>query len=65
MEDIAVIGLGLRFPGNATSPSELWKVLDRAESQWSEFPRDRLNIDGYYHPDEKRQGSVGTLHTTV
>ncbi|KAK5991013.1 Reducing polyketide synthase FUB1 [Cladobotryum mycophilum] len=57
-DDIAVIGLGLRFPGNATSPEELWDVLNRKESQWSEFPKDRLNIDGYYHPSDRRQGSI-------
>ncbi|PHH89366.1 hypothetical protein CDD83_6188 [Cordyceps sp. RAO-2017] len=58
MDDIAVVGIGLRFPGEATSPGELWKVLERAESQWSEFPRDRLNIDGYFHPSGDRQGSI-------
>ncbi|KAK7420632.1 hypothetical protein QQX98_002626 [Neonectria punicea] len=58
MDDIAVIGIGLRFPGNATSPEELWKVLERGESQWSEFPKDRLNIDGYFHPGGDRQGSI-------
>ncbi|PNY25088.1 Polyketide synthase [Tolypocladium capitatum] len=58
MEDIAVIGLGLRFPGEATSPEALWTVLEGAESQWSEFPKDRLNIDGYFHPSGDRQGSI-------
>lgn len=57
-DDIAVVGIGLRFPGDASSPEELWKVLERGESQWSEFPKDRLNIDGYYHPGGDRQGSV-------
>ncbi|KAK6710701.1 hypothetical protein SNK05_005146 [Fusarium graminearum] len=56
--DIAVVGIGLRFPGDASSPEELWKVLERGESQWSEFPKDRLNIDGYYHPGGDRQGSI-------
>ncbi|POR33277.1 Polyketide synthase [Tolypocladium paradoxum] len=58
MEDIAIVGLGLRFPGDATSPEELWKVLDGGESQWSEFPKDRLNIEGYFHPGGERQGSI-------
>ena len=58
MDDIAVIGIGLRFPGDASSPEELWKVLEKGESQWAEFPKDRLNIDGYYHPGGDRQGSV-------
>ncbi|RFN43250.1 putative polyketide synthase [Fusarium flagelliforme] len=57
-DDIAVVGIGLRFPGDASSPEELWKVLERGESQWSEFPKDRLNIDGYYHPGGDRQGSI-------
>lgn len=58
MDDIAVVGIGLRFPGDASSPEELWKVLEKGESQWQEFPKDRLNIDGYYHPSGDRQGSV-------
>ncbi|RSL56874.1 hypothetical protein CEP54_008569 [Fusarium duplospermum] len=58
MDDIAVVGIGLRFPGDASSPEGLWKVLERGESQWSEFPKDRLNIDGYYHPSGDRQGSI-------
>lgn len=58
MEDIAIVGIGLRFPGDAKNPEELWNVLERGESQWSEFPKDRLNIDGYYHPGGDRLGSV-------
>ncbi|KAL7913516.1 putative polyketide synthase [Trichoderma velutinum] len=58
VDDIAIVGLGLRFPGDATSPQKLWDVLERKESQWSEFPKDRLNIDGYYHPSNQRLGSL-------
>ncbi|KAG6010455.1 Type I Iterative PKS [Claviceps maximensis] len=58
MEDIAVIGLGLRFPGNATSPEKLWEVLEQGESQWSEIPKERINIEGYFHPSGDRQGSI-------
>jgi len=62
--DIAIVGIGLRFPGDASSPEELWKVLECGESQWSEFPKDRLNIDGYYHPSGDRQGSVSEQQHT-
>lgn len=58
MDDVAVIGIGLRFPGNATNPENLWDVLTKGESQWGEIPRERLNIDGYYHPSGDRLGSV-------
>lgn len=60
MEDIAVIGLGLRFPGDASSPERLWDVLAEGKSQRSEFPKERLNIDGYFHPGGDREGSVST-----
>ncbi|KAJ3499268.1 hypothetical protein NLG97_g480 [Lecanicillium saksenae] len=58
MDDIAVIGLGLRFPGDAASPESLWDILENGKSQWSEIPKDRLNINGYYHPGGERQGSI-------
>ena len=59
-DDIAIIGIGMRFPGGATSAKELWRVLTQGESQWSKFPPDRLNLGGYYHPSGDRQGSVRT-----
>ncbi|KAI1408201.1 ketoacyl-synt-domain-containing protein [Hypoxylon sp. FL1857] len=58
MEPIAVVGIGCRFPGNATSPSALWQMLSRGESAWSEIPTSRLNAASYFHPSGNRQGSI-------
>ncbi|KAF9871551.1 beta-ketoacyl synthase domain-containing protein [Colletotrichum karsti] len=58
MEDIAIVGMACRFPGEATSPEKLWDMMVEKKSAWSEFPKDRLNIDGYYHPSGDRQGSI-------
>ncbi|KAF6838923.1 polyketide synthase (beta-ketoacyl synthase domain-containing protein) [Colletotrichum plurivorum] len=58
MDDIAIVGMACRFPGNATTPEKLWSMMENKESAWSEFPKDRLNIDGYYHPSGDRQGSI-------
>ncbi|TDZ22788.1 Reducing polyketide synthase FUB1 [Colletotrichum orbiculare MAFF 240422] len=58
MEAIAVIGMACRFPGSAISPEKLWKMMVNKESAWTEFPKDRLNINGYYHPSGDRQGSI-------
>jgi acyl transferase domain-containing protein len=55
---IAIVGLGCRFPGRATSPEDLWDVVIHGESTWSEFPKDRINIESYFHPSGTRQGSV-------
>lgn len=60
-ESIAVIGMSCRFPGTATSPQGLWEMIKNKNTAWSEIPPDRVNMDGFYHPDGQRQGSVSTL----
>ncbi|KAK0633153.1 beta-ketoacyl synthase [Immersiella caudata] len=47
---IAIVGVACRFPGDASSPENLWNVLSKGKSAWREFPADRLNINGFYHP---------------
>ncbi|KAI0886112.1 ketoacyl-synt-domain-containing protein [Annulohypoxylon maeteangense] len=58
MEPIAVVGLGCRFPGNATSPVALWDMLREGQSAWSEIPQERMNVASYFHPSGNRQGTV-------
>ncbi|KAL2757771.1 hypothetical protein ACRALDRAFT_1047756 [Sodiomyces alcalophilus JCM 7366] len=58
MTDIAVVGMSCRFPGDATSPEKLWQMIMARKTAWSKFPEDRMNIDGFYHPDGHRQGSI-------
>ncbi|KAK0655838.1 hypothetical protein B0T16DRAFT_317161 [Cercophora newfieldiana] len=47
---IAIVGVACRFPGDASSPENLWNILSKGQSKWKEFPPDRLNINGFYHP---------------
>jgi acyl transferase domain-containing protein len=61
MEPIAVVGMGCRFPGDGTDPESLWDMITQGKSAWSEFPKDRMNIESYYHPSGDRQGSVSTI----
>ncbi|EFQ36395.1 beta-ketoacyl synthase domain-containing protein [Colletotrichum graminicola] len=56
-EDIAIIGMACRFPGDATSPSKLWDLLMEGKSAWSEVPASRWNQDAHYHPSQERAGS--------
>lgn len=55
---IAIVGVGCRFPGGASSPERLWEVLSNGQSAWSEFPPDRMNINGFYHPSPERSDGV-------
>ncbi|KAK3994976.1 type I iterative polyketide synthase [Cladorrhinum sp. PSN332] len=51
---IAIVGAACRFPGGATSLESLWNILSAGGSTHTEIPRDRMNVDGFYHPDPLR-----------
>jgi Beta-ketoacyl synthase, N-terminal domain len=55
---IAIVGMGCRFPQDATSPEKLWNMIMRKQSALSDVPSDRFNIDAFYHPDSDRNGMV-------
>ncbi|OIW30530.1 ketoacyl-synt-domain-containing protein [Coniochaeta ligniaria NRRL 30616] len=56
-EAVAIIGMACRFPGGAHNPEQLFSNLEAGQSAWCEFPSDRLNIDGFYHPSPQRHDS--------
>jgi enediyne polyketide synthase len=47
---IAVIGIGCRYPG-ATSPLELWENILSRRQQFRQIPDVRLPLSEYYDPD--------------
>lgn len=49
-EPIAVCGLSLKFPQDASSESGFWDMILERRSAMTEFPSDRLNIDAFHHP---------------
>ncbi|KAF4311943.1 putative lovastatin nonaketide synthase protein [Botryosphaeria dothidea] len=57
-DDIAIIGLACRFPGDADSPSKLWQMLIEGRSAWSEVPSSKWNHAAHYHPSSERAGST-------
>ena len=57
-EPIAIIGMAMRFPGGSHSSDKFWDMLSKGRSAHSAIPKDRFNIDGYYHPDSARAGAV-------
>ncbi|KAJ5740973.1 hypothetical protein N7493_000845 [Penicillium malachiteum] len=62
-EPIAVVGSGCRFPGGASSPSALWKLLEKPRDVCQEIPPDRFNTTGFYHHDGARHGATNVKHT--
>ena len=58
LTDLVVIGLAFEFPQEAVSTEAFWQMLVEGRSASTDFPRDRLNIDGFYHPDASRVSTV-------
>ncbi len=46
-DDIAIIGMGCRFPG-ADNLNQFWRLLSDGVDAISEIPSDRWNLDDYY-----------------
>ncbi len=55
---IAVIGMGCRLAGTATSPQKLWQMLTRGQSGWSRGDSSRFKLDSFYHPSKEMKGAV-------
>lgn len=60
-QPIAIIGLNLKFPGDATSPEAFWDMLQNARNASTKVPTSRFNVDAFYHPDPARLDSVSLL----
>ena len=57
-DSVAVVGIGCRFPGGASSPEAFWKLLRDGVDAITETPPDRWNLDQFYSPNEVRPGKT-------
>jgi acyl transferase domain-containing protein len=51
IESIAIIGIGCRFPGGASSPAAFWKLLKEGIDTITEVPAERWDADAFYDPN--------------
>ncbi|RAQ99355.1 KR domain-containing protein [Stemphylium lycopersici] len=58
IEPIAIIGINLKFPDDATSPQSFWTMLEEKRCSSSEVPPDRFNINAFYHPNPARTDNM-------
>ena len=61
-EPIAIIGLGLRFPGGASDPEAYWRLLRDGVDAIREIPADRYDIDAVYAPEAATPGKTNSRH---
>ncbi|MCE9672536.1 type I polyketide synthase [Myxococcus stipitatus] len=57
-EGIAIVGMGCRFPGGASSPDRYWRLLREGRETLSDVPSDRWDADAFFHPDPDRPGAI-------
>ncbi|PCG95659.1 Acyl transferase/acyl hydrolase/lysophospholipase [Penicillium occitanis (nom. inval.)] len=60
VEPIAIVGVGCRLPGGATSPSKLWDLLAAGKSAWGPFPANRFSHSGFHSPSGLKNGTTNT-----
>ncbi len=58
-EPIAIVGMGLRFPGGADDPESFWQLLVDGVDAISEVPPERWAIDDLLRPRSRRAGADG------
>ena len=57
-DPIAIIGIGCKYPGDANTPEEFWKLICEKKDAISEIPPDRWDVNALYAPDFNRPGKM-------
>ncbi len=55
-EEIAIIGIGCRFPGSANSPAAFWALLRSGTDAITDIPADRPQLSQVFDPDPSKPG---------
>ncbi len=61
-QDIAIIGMGIRFPGGLNTIEDFWKFLLEGRDAVVEVPPDRWNIARFYDPEPGLPGKSMARH---
>jgi acyl transferase domain-containing protein len=50
-EPIAIVGMGLRFPGGAVDPDSFWELLTSGRDAVTDIPADRWDVEAMFDPN--------------
>ncbi|MEV6321163.1 SDR family NAD(P)-dependent oxidoreductase [Nocardia sp. NPDC051787] len=62
MPNVAIVGIGCRFPGGIDDPASFWDFVVRKGDGVVEVPPDRWNLAKFYDPDPDAPGRMYTRH---
>ncbi|HDY87154.1 MAG TPA: type I polyketide synthase, partial [bacterium] len=57
-DPIAIIGIGCKYPGDANTPKEFWKLICEKKDAICDIPSDRWDAEALYAPDFNRAGKM-------
>jgi len=57
-ESIAIVGMGCRFPGGASSPEKLWELLLNKQDSIIDIPTDRWDHRRFYNSNTDLKGTI-------
>ena len=61
-EPIAIVGIGCRFPGGATTPQAFWQQLKNGDCAVRNISDERWSADDYFHQDAGMAGKIYSQH---
>jgi len=61
-EPIAIVGIGCRFPGGATTPQAFWQQLKNGDCTVRNISNERWSADDYFHQDAGMAGKIYSQH---
>ena len=64
-QPIAIVGMGLRFPGGADTPDRFWQLLTSQTDPVKEIPAERWDIDAYFDPTPATPGKISTRRAAL
>lgn len=60
MKDVAIVGIGCRFPGGIHSPESFWSFLMNKNDGVCDMPENRWSVERFYDPDPEMPGKMYT-----
>lgn len=61
-EPVAIIGLGCRFPGDADTPEDFWRLLAGGIDAVTEVPASRWPVEAFFDADPMVPGRMAARH---
>lgn len=57
-KDIAIVGVGCRYPGSSNSIEEFWELIKNGRDAVTDIPEDRWNIKEFYNENKNALGKT-------